>query len=96
MIKFLKYNDGALPLFSVIILLLYSVVNVLVSGLPYYQDIFQSDHENYVGWLLWASQIVLVFSGRLKTLCQAKGWCGRIVVVDRPGDNGVAVALESL
>jgi uroporphyrinogen-III synthase len=44
---------------------------------------------------VWA-QIVLVFGGRLKTLCQAKGWCGRIVVVDRPGDNGVAVALESL
>ncbi len=62
MIKFLRHNDGALPLFSVIILLLYSVVNVLVSGLPHYQDIFQSNHENYVGWLIWVSQIMLVFT----------------------------------
>ena len=44
---------------------------------------------------VWA-QTVLVFGSRLKALCQTKGWCGRIVVVDRPGDNGVAVALESL
>jgi hypothetical protein len=61
MFKFLKNNDGVLPLLSAVLLLLYSVVNVLINGLPEYHAIFQSEVDGWLSWMLWFAQIMLVY-----------------------------------
>lgn len=61
MFRFLKNIDGVLPLLSAVLLLLYSVVNVVINGLPEYQSIFHSEAQGWLAWLLWLGQIVLVY-----------------------------------
>lgn len=61
MFKFLKNNDGVLPLLSAVLLLVYSVVSVVVNGLPEYDAIFHSSADGWVSWLLWFGQMIAVY-----------------------------------